>query len=264
MTSIKTGSMKDHEHFDTLPIPSCTGSQKSRNLKILVALRTNIFEELDFGSRTGGQEEKFPSLSLRMRWTPGEIVNLLSERAGVAASQYGMTRVSEIRDLLPLANKTRGNALTFILSRTLMRPRDAIAYLNECFVLASGRSRLTWKDLETAEKPYSLKRLLALRDEWKPTYPDIDKLFKLFTRCLSPMTREELTRRLEESVLLLADAKFQGILWMTDLTESIWSNVASEWVDMYYPLLRLLFNIGFIGAGGGISPTYVHDDPSGL
>ena len=76
------------------------------------------------------------------------------------------------------------------------------------------------------------------------------------------MTRVELTSRLEDSVLLLADADFQGMLWMTDLTESIWSDVASEWLDMYYPLLRLLFNIGFIGAGSGSSPTYVHDDPN--
>ena len=31
-------------------------------LKVLVALRTNIFEELDFRRRTGGQEEKFRAL----------------------------------------------------------------------------------------------------------------------------------------------------------------------------------------------------------
>lgn len=237
--------------------------KKVGNLKILVALRTNIFEELDFGGRTGGQEEKFRSLSLRIRWTPAEIISLLSERARVAASQYGMTSISGIRDLLPAPSPTRGrgNAITFILSRTLMRPRDAIAYLNECLVLASGKSRLTWKDLQDAEKPYSLKRLLALRDEWKPTYPGIDRLFNVFTRCPSPMTREELTSRLDDSVMLLADAKFAGILWMTDLTESIWANVVSEWVDMYYPLLRLLFNLGFIGSGSGSSPTYFYDDP---
>jgi hypothetical protein len=235
--------------------------KKVQNLKILVALRTNIFEELDFGGRTGGQEEKFRALTLRMRWTRGEIVALLSERARVAAAQYGLPDVFEIRDLLPEPNRTRGNAITFILDRTLMRPRDAIAYLNECLVLASGRTRLTWREIQDAERPYSLKRLLALRDEWKPTYPGIDKLFKLFTRCPSPMTRDELTRRLDDSVMLLADRNFAGVLWMTDLTEPIWSDTVSEWADMYYPLLRLLFNLGFIGCGSGSSRTYIHDDP---
>lgn len=33
--------------------------KRVKNLKILVALRTNMFQELDFGNRGGGQEEKF-------------------------------------------------------------------------------------------------------------------------------------------------------------------------------------------------------------
>ena len=37
--------------------------KRVRNLKVLVALRTNIFEALDFGHKTGGQKRSFePSL----------------------------------------------------------------------------------------------------------------------------------------------------------------------------------------------------------
>ena len=43
--------------------------QRVENLKIVVALRTNIFDHLNFGSRTGGQEEKFRSLVHRIQWT---------------------------------------------------------------------------------------------------------------------------------------------------------------------------------------------------
>jgi hypothetical protein len=76
------------------------------------------------------------------------------------------------------------------------------------------------------------------------------------------MTRDELTKLLDDSVMLLADANFLGTPWMTSLTEPIWDNVASEWIDMYYPILSLLFNLGFIGCGSKTgSPTYVHDDP---
>ena len=39
--------------------------KRVRNLKVLVALRTNIFQELDFGSRSGGQEEKSDPSSCR-------------------------------------------------------------------------------------------------------------------------------------------------------------------------------------------------------
>ena len=236
--------------------------RRVRNLKIIVALRTNIFEQLDFGGRRGGQEEKFNSLILRMRWSRGELVRLLDERARVAAEEFGMKGIIGIRSMLPQSNRTRGDAVTFILDRTLMRPRDAIAFLNECFVLAGGRPRLTWTDIQRAERPYSINRLSALRDEWKTTYPGIDRLFKLFTHCPCPMTRDELTRLLDDSVMLLANADFPGTPWMTDLTEPIWDNVASEWGDMYYPLLSLLFNLGFIGCGSETgSPTYVHDNP---
>lgn len=51
------------------------------NLKILVALRTNILESLDFG-QAGGQEEKFRDLSLRVRWTRGISKSYWTEERG--------------------------------------------------------------------------------------------------------------------------------------------------------------------------------------
>jgi hypothetical protein len=237
--------------------------KRIQNLKVLVALRTNIFEELNFGSRTGGQEEKFRSLTLRMRWSCGELRNLLSERARAASEQHEIAAVDSIDDLIPNPNNTRGNALDYILDRTLMRPRDAIGYLNECFVLAAGKPKLTWEVIQGAERPYSYKRLLALRDEWKPTYPGIDQVFTKFRQAPVPMTRDELIRRLDEAILLLADREFLGVVWMTKLSELVWDAGDNEWFDMYHPLFRLLFTLGFVGCrlSGMDSVTYTYDNP---
>lgn len=236
--------------------------KRVQRLKILVALRTNIFEELNFGGRTGGQEEKVRSLTLRMRWTQAQLTSVLDERARVAADKYSLPRVQGIRDLLPASNKTKGDPLRFILDRTLMRPRDALAFLNECFVLASGKSRITWTEILGAENPYSYKRLLALRDEWKPTYPDIDKLFTIFRFAPVPMNREEFTSRLDDAALLPADPKFSGILWMSELAQPIWEGVVGDWAELYHPLIRLLFNLGFIGISSNPkAPKYFYDDP---
>lgn len=234
-----------------------------QNLKILVALRTNIFEELNFGGRTGGQEEKFRALTLRMRWTRGELIELLGERARAAGEQYSMSAVDSIDDLIPHPNNTRGNALDYILDRTLMRPRDAIAYLNECFVLASGKPKLTWNIIHSAERPYSYKRMLALRDEWKPTYPDIEKVFAKFRRAPVPMQRKELLHRLDEAVLLLADRGFLGVVWMTRLSELVWDATDRDWAEAYHPLFRLLFMLGFIGCrlSSSESVVYIYDNP---
>lgn len=232
-----------------------------KHLKLLVALRTNIFEELDFRKRTGGQEEKFRALTLTMRWTRSELLEMLNCRTLAAAEQHSMALTSTIEDLLPNPNPTRGNALDYILDRTLMRPRDAMAYLNECFTLASGKPRLTWDIVHSAERPYSHKRLLALRDEWKSTYPAIDQVLQRFRKANVPLTRSELTRILDDAILLMVDQHFDGQQWMERLSRPVWDSIKRDWGETYQPLFQLFFNLGFLGCrlSGTDSEVYVYD-----
>jgi hypothetical protein len=219
-----------------------------RNLKVVVALRTNILEHLNFGGRTGGQEEKFRALSRHVHWTRSELEALADERVRVAGERWGLGDVEHIKDLLPAATQTRGRPLDFIFDRTLMRPRDLIAFLNECISNAIGKTRLSWTDLQRSEVGYSGERLLALRDEWKPTFPDIDKVFDLFRGCPEEMSRDEFTPLLDQAALLPASASFAGVIWMTELTEPLWSGIGvQEWPDLYQPLVKLLYDVSFIG-----------------
>lgn len=223
--------------------------QRVRNLKVLVALRTNIFRELDFGVR-GGQEEKYRSLVLPMKWSKKDLEQLLDERVRyLSEKSNGELNLESISDLLPSANKTRGNALDFILERTLMRPRDAISFINECFSRHVSKDHLTWEEILGAEVAYSEKRLLALRDEWKPTYPDIQMVFEVFRKASLPMTRQQLSDYLDEAMLLLSDdSSFRGSRWMEELSAAMWrSNGDQSWADLYQPLTKMLYEIGFIG-----------------
>lgn len=238
--------------------------QRVRNLKVLVALRTNIFQELDFGARTGGQEEKFRSLVLQMRWTKDDLEQMMTERVRYVSRQgeYPMNSLSE---LLPSSNNTRGYAFDYIVHRTLMRPRDAIAFLNECLAVADGKGYLTWTEITAAERAYSEKRLLALRDEWKPTYPDIQRVLRIFSQAPMPMTRDELANYLDEAMLLLSDPAFRGVLWMTDLSAAMWSSAGDpSWTDLYQPLIKMLYNIGFLGIRRpqDSAAVYSYDDTS--
>jgi hypothetical protein len=236
--------------------------QRVRNLKVIVALRTNIFENLDFGHRTGGQEEKFRSLSLHMRWGPAELRDLVSSRLRIASAKQGAPSNS-IADVLPRMNTTRGDAFDYMLARTLMRPRDIIAFVNETFAISAGGDRVSWEDIKNAEDSYSYKRLLALRDEWKMSYPDIDRVFAAFNGAVVPMSREEFTRRLDDAALLLADPYFRGNDWLDYLTSSMWNNPGGSWADWYGPLAALLYNIGFVGCTTGRQSTvrYVRTFP---
>jgi hypothetical protein len=233
------------------------------NLKVVVALRTNIFQELDFGKKSGGQEEKFRSLVLHMRWTPADLEDLLDERVRAAAARIDL-EAGSLRELLPQANRTRGNPFHYILDRTLMRPRDAIAFVNECLGVGIGKTRLTWQDIHSAERTYSAKRLLALRDEWKPTYPGIDQVVDKFRGSPARMDRAEFQSRLDEAMLLISDPTFQGVHWLTEFSSAMWTTGNdSSWFSVYQPLAKLLYGIGLIGCSPRSSraPTFFLDDP---
>lgn len=232
------------------------------HLKVLVALRTNIFEELDFGKRSGGQEEKFRSLVLQVRWTPGDLTELLDERVRAAAGHDELP-FDKMSDLLPGANRARGNPIDYLIQRTLYRPRDAIAFANECLALGAGKTRLSWKDIFAAERTYSHKRLLALRDEWKLTYPGVDLLYEKLRGAPSRMNRSEFQSRIEDMMLLVGESNFPGVRWLTDLSSQMWSpGGGSEWFDLYQPLMRFWYRLGVIGCslGGSARPVFFTED----
>lgn len=224
--------------------------QQIKHLKILVALRTNIFEQLNYGQKArGAQEEKYRGLSLHLRWTENDLRALLKHRAEAASEFYKLEPARTLSDMLPNVNKNRDDPVKLVLSRTLMRPRDAILYLNECIREAAGKDRISWQNITDAERKYSEERLLALRDEWKDPYFDIDKVFDQFRRKPFMLNRTELTTVLDEIALLPADSTFQGAPWLTELCERIWEAGSGEksWYELYGQLVKLLYNISFIG-----------------
>ncbi|HXL42474.1 MAG TPA: hypothetical protein VN960_00270 [Gaiellaceae bacterium] len=237
--------------------------QRVANLKIVVALRTNIFEHLNFGSRTGGQEEKFRSLIFRIQWTRWELIAMADERARVAAEEAGIPGINGVADVLPQTGRARGNPMDYILERTLLRPRDVIAFLNECLIGAAGKSRLNWKDIAAAEGRYSQNRLLGLRDEWKTNYPGIDLAFNLFRGAPAEMSQDDLTPYLDGIALLMVDHEFEGVRWVTEVAEPVWSGGAAPeaWADSYQPLVKLLYDIGFLGIGDGGPAIFSYEKP---
>jgi hypothetical protein len=240
--------------------------KRVRNLKIIVALRTNIFEQLNFGAKSGGQEEKFRSMKMVMRWSQKDLEELIKIRAASAASNRGLEEIVKLQDLLPTSNRTRGNPMDYILRRTLMRPRDVISYFNASYALSAGKPKLSWDTIHTAERAYSRDRLLALRDEWKSSYPDIDMVFQLFEAAATKMNAADFFHRLDDAALLPADFHFSGDVWMNNLSQSIWHGADAD-PCIYHPLTELLYNIGFVGCsrvGQPNSERYFYDDPDYL
>ncbi|MGT2462887.1 P-loop ATPase, Sll1717 family [Sinomonas atrocyanea] len=231
-------------------------------LRILVALRTNIFQELDFGKRGAAQEEKFRALVLPLRWTRGSLQRLLDERVRVASTSDDDSPKT-IQTLLPHPNRTRGNPLEYIFDRTLLRPRDAISFVNACLQESVDKRAITWDAIQAAERSYSEGRLLALRDEWKLTYPGIDRVIGEFRGRPASMRVPEFVSILEDISLLTSDPAFPGTQWLTTATARVWTaNDGDLWYETYSPLIRVLYSLGVLGfaTDGSRAPKFDLDD----
>jgi hypothetical protein len=226
-------------------IRSVLDLKRVQNLKVLVALRTNIFEQINWRKV---QEEKLRSLVLQMKWSRADLVDLVEERVPVAVEKSGLSAVS-LSDLLPQVNATRGDPISYMLDRTLMRPRDFLAFLNECFSQGSSTERITWNEIKAAEKAYSQKRLLALNDEWKLNFFGVMDIFNLFHGAEMPMSADRLRGYLDEAALLLANPDFEGGSWLEKRSEKLWADspFGESWVHLYQPLIQLLYELGFLG-----------------
>jgi hypothetical protein len=241
--------------------------QRVKYLKILVALRTNLFEQIGYSQQSpGGQEEKFRGLALSLRWTESDLRQLLDHRAE-AAFRFHSVDASSLLQVLP--KKGRANRaddpISYILSRTLLRPRDAILFLNECARNATGKNVVSWKDIFQAEKSYSLGRLKALSDEWKNPYIDIHRVFDLFRRHAHKFDRDDFTAVLEEIALLLADSNFRGKEWLHPIFERVWApgNMKRAWHELWGEITKLLYDISFIGIARGLHKkvSYSYQEP---
>jgi len=237
--------------------------QRVRNLKVLVALRTNIYENIDFGRKGAGQEEKIRALEIRVTWDRKGLASLLDERVRVAsAANDGNTQ--KALELLPHPNATRGNPMEYILDRTLLRPRDAISFFKECIRQADGKAQISWENILQAEKVYSFNRFLALRDEWKGTYPGVGLLFEAFRGSAARMSRENVAECIDNAILTLSDSDAAGADWFRAISEPVLSGRADlGWEGTYQPAVALLYRLGFLAASLQPSdkPIFFLEDP---
>lgn len=221
-----------------------------RNLKVLVALRTNIFRQIDYGAKSwGGQEEKYRALVIELTWSRNDLIELMEQRVDSAVHFYDLDKSMTLATFLPQNRSGRRDPIRYILDRTLLRPRDVISFMNRCLRLC-GKRQVSWDEIAAAEAEYSDDRLAALRDEWKNPYGGIEELLYCFAGEPRVMTaqrfREIVDKRIVES--LESTSRLPDPWWkeiIRPFTES--ASNSSDWDEMYASIATLLFSIGFLG-----------------
>ncbi|WP_271009434.1 P-loop ATPase, Sll1717 family [Paucibacter sp. B51] len=152
------------------------------NVKIIVALRVDLLESVFEKTRDSGfQEEKYRALFLRLAWSKEHLGQLLDRRVAQLCREQYTSNGLKLADIFP---EMIGGMpiLDHILQRTLYRPRDAIAFVNECLRRSEGKGVVSVQTVREAEREYSAQRLDSLCYEWFNHFPGLKKYLGLLER----------------------------------------------------------------------------------
>lgn len=228
-------------------------------VKIVTALRRDLLDLVFDKTRDSGfQEEKYEAYLVPVVWGKEDLRKLLSARVKeVYRRQYTSSSVT-FTDVFPSPQKGRtGEAIDYIVERTLFRPRDAIQFCNECFRMAADRPKISWRAIYAAEANYSTKRLKSLNEEWSEYYPVLETTAEILRGISVPFTRSILTgSRLEEAAIELQDSESRDpcAIAIKKLYEP--GSKASE-ADVISKILMCLYHVGIIGIKISTLDTFI-------
>jgi hypothetical protein len=155
--------------------------RKIHNLKVIVALRSDVRERvMQETSDVTFQREKFDDYAFTIRWNKPDLRQLVELRINQMFRLKYTGGPLGFSDLFP---EKVGPTDTFdwMIERTLMRPRDIIAFINEAITHADGSTEISVSMLRKAEVTYAQKRRDALLQEWYSAFPTLNQIFDLIT-----------------------------------------------------------------------------------
>jgi hypothetical protein len=154
--------------------------RKITSLKIAVALRADVLERVMLEtSNITFQQEKFEEYFERLKWQEKDLKELVEKRISMLFRRKYTKEGATFEDVFP--NKVSGkDSLTYMLERTLFRPRDVIAFVNECLSVSDGKTEITSNMIKSAELEYSRKRKVAIENEWSSALPLLPKMIEIF------------------------------------------------------------------------------------
>jgi hypothetical protein len=147
-------------------------SAKRRGLRVLVFLRSDIYDTLQFDDK-----DKHRPLEQHITWSFLQLHELVTRRLPDGV---------EIADLFE-AGDMRGSITPFsyIVRRTFLRPREVLQFLDECIQQAGPDAAQISKDnVREAEAKYSRWKVADLKQEYAKVFPGFDQLIECFRQQL--------------------------------------------------------------------------------
>ncbi len=140
-------------------------------LKVLVFLRTDIYAGL--GARADGpqfdDQDKHRGTEQPVIWTVPLLREMLDERLP------GSTTVDDLFE--PGGMRGESSAFGYVVTRTFLRPREVIQFVEECQRLAPADAKEISKDVvRQAENRYSRWKVQDLKREFARVHPELSDL----------------------------------------------------------------------------------------
>lgn len=141
------------------------------SVKVLISIRTDILMGIYTNSLR--QQEKDLSLIYNISWTKNEIRRILDNRINfLVRNQYKSAEQVYFGDIFNF-NVLNERADEYILNRTMLRPRDAINFVNLCLSECDENIEISENMVLSAEEKFYSHRKQALIQEWRSFYPYI-------------------------------------------------------------------------------------------
>ena len=218
-----------------------------KQAKVVVALRQDLVEKVFELTRDGGfQEEKYEIYYARLGWSRADLIDLLARRVSEVFRRKYTTKKVGLEDIFPRV-KGGESPFDYMLDRTFLRPRDFIAFANECFRVAEQRPRISWAAIFEAESAYSRKRKNALIDEWLNSSPSVRIALDLLQGKPETFTRSSVSDTLIESIATqLATSEVEDEL-IRLCKKALEPKATVTDAHILSAIIQLLYHVGAIG-----------------
>ncbi|HDX3076870.1 TPA: DNA repair protein [Escherichia coli] len=144
-----------------------------KSVKVLISIRTDILMGIYKSSLR--QDEKDQSLIYSISWNKTEIREIIDARINhLVKNRYQSNKSVLMKDIFNFTVEGIG-ADDYILDRTMLRPRDAINFVNICLSECDGMVNMNENIVLIAEEKFYSSRKRALVTEWKSIYPFIEE-----------------------------------------------------------------------------------------
>lgn len=144
-----------------------------KSVKVLISIRTDIL--MGIYNKTLRQDEKDQSLIYAVSWNKSEIRSIIDMRLNhLIKNKYQGSRTVTMRDIFHfMIDDVKAD--DYILDRTMLRPRDAISFINYCLKECDGNVSIDKDIVLMAEEKFFSSRKRALVSEWVSIYKNISE-----------------------------------------------------------------------------------------